>query len=204
MPIFNGYKKLIQENIQVKYTLNILYSHAKEHDDTITSLAGASMCDNFCNLCNRGFKHLSSHKCPVRCDKCKVESQCNRNEELVKCSKCLFDFYGHSCYENHMKAGSFDKKVSVCDAIKKCGTCSKLICMDQPKHTCGFYYCSVCACRRPYNHRCFMPKVKHNSAKPDAPPTHTFLFYDFETRQEKKHEDPGIPDTFHEVNFCVA
>ncbi|XP_018574075.1 uncharacterized protein LOC108913090 [Anoplophora glabripennis] len=97
----------------------------------------------------------------------------------VTCSDCQRSFRGRQCYDNHMSQGSIGKS-SVCEQIRRCPDCLKVICNVHV----------------PADHLCYM---QPNTGKPKTDGL-LFVFYDLETRQEKAQEDGSL---LHEPNLCV-
>lgn len=181
--------------------LNILFTPRERHYDVIGSMTGLVMSHNFCTVCNKGFRKLSSHRCPNKCMCCRNGPPCQITEELVDCENCSMSFYGENCLENHRRANSFNENVTVCEAIRRCENCRVVKQIDQSKpHVCGYSFCSICNESRPYNHKCYMRGLK---SKNPSKIRVAYIFYDFEAKQERGLNDDR--DTrVHEINFAVA
>lgn len=86
-------------------------------------------------------------------------------------------------------------KECICEKIVRCGLCLKTVSSNR-KHVCGEIYCEICRSHVAGDHFCFMP-IDRGSPKMD---NILFIFYDLETRQEKKMSDGSL---LHEPNLCV-
>ncbi|XP_030761194.1 uncharacterized protein LOC115886248 [Sitophilus oryzae] len=172
--------------------LHLLYH--QHHYNVITSLTAAFCCDYYCEECNVPYDHKKDHRCGGTCAGCYQNPSCPTDNMKIKCPDCLRSFRGPICFENHKKPGSYGKS-SVCESIRKCPTCLIVVKSDRP-HNCGEKYCSICKKHQPQPHHCYM---QQDTGCPSMKNT-LFVFYDLETRQEKKLEDGTI---LHEPNLCV-
>ena len=72
-------------------------------------------------------------------------------------------FFGKRCFKNHLKNRSKveNKTDIVCDTVKKCLDCSRIItCKYLNCHKCGYSECNNCNKYVGKNHKCFMKKIK--------------------------------------------
>ena len=72
---------------------------------------GAAGCRGFCVYCYKGFDRIENHKCVSKCVKCFQAPPCDRPESdngvvIIKCAECGRDFFGPSCFDNHLKEKS--------------------------------------------------------------------------------------------------
>ena len=209
--------KLVEETAgRIDYKLYILFYERSKHFQPILNLVGASGCRGFCATCNKSFERLENHKCKAKCVRCFQNPLCEvaAATDLVKCRQCCREFYGDTCFQNHLKAQSFDRKFSVCESVATCQTCCKTVRFkrnekNREPHECGKSFCFFCRQSMPVGHLCHIQPI---------PPTASFegtdegqvegvkilyIFYDFETQQSQSvlgDEDKKI----HVVNLCVA
>ena len=127
---------------------------------------------------------------------------CTTFGNIRKCTSCCRTFFTEDCFKNHSKRGSYNKNNSVCDKIKLCQKCFKIVLEKNRrsvKHECGVSYCNTCKLRLPHGHLCYIQLIKLNETVKDA----LFLFYDFETQQTISvlgDEERKI----HVPNLCVV
>ena len=142
-----------------------------------------------------------------------------RGYEIV-CKKCNRKFFGKRCFKNHLKNRSKveDKTDIVCDTVKKCLDCNRIITGKYVNsHKCGYSECNNCNKYVGKNHKCYLKKVKakcsncitgkkepcknNDSIKktdwcyPCRTYTEKYIFYDFEATQ-----NTGT----HAVNLSIA
>ena len=140
--------------------------------------------------------------------------------QLKICKKCNRKFFGKKCFKNHLKNRSKieGKTDIVCDTVKKCNDCSRIITGKYVNsHRCGYSECTNCEKYVGKNHKCFMKKVKakggncmtgkkepcknNDSIKktdwcyPCRTYAEKYMFYDFEATQ-----NTGT----HTVNLSIA
>ena len=136
------------------------------------------------------------------------------------CEKYNRKFFGKKCFKNHLKNRSKieDKTDIVCDTVKKCNDCSRIITGKYVDfHRCGYSECTNCGKYVGKNHKCFMKKVKAKGGNcmtfkmescyngdsikktdwcyPCRTYTEKYMFYDFEATQ-----NTGT----HTVNLSIA
>ena len=105
-PLFDGRNTL--------HELNIALS------GIITNLFGAAGMCFFCSYCNKGFRYVNQHKCARTCESCYVSPACrNAQVEMIECVDCGRQFFGHECFANHKRAGSYKKK-KIRKSVRSC------------------------------------------------------------------------------------
>ena len=110
-----------------------------------------------------------------------VSPQCVVSQDYKNCSSCFRLFFGDTCYENHLKKGSYNKSSSVCDKIKICQLCYKTVQWNiKKKHECGVSFCDVCKLHLPNSHLCYIQPLK---TVEEETLNYIYLFYDFETQR---------------------
>ena len=215
-PLYDG-SKLVQEIAgKIDYTLYFLYYEQARHYQPILNLVGASGCRGFCVKCHKAFKNIENHMCKYKCIKCFQIPSCISSNNVVKCTECCREFFGDDCFRNHLKEKSFNQKISVCEKIKICKTCCKVVRVENRKftHECGKAYCRVCRTLAPLGHLCYMQPilVTEVSAPIDAEIINLsseekkkdlYVFYDFETQQSQSVVGDDNAKV-HVVNLCVA
>ena len=191
----------------------------RNHFDVIKSLTAFYDTPYYCHECKKAYTKRDKHKCPSKCLSCFTyakERKCNGKEV---CEKCNRKFFGKRCFKNHLKNRSKveGKTDIVCDTVKKCLDCSRIITGKYVNsHKCGYSECNNCNKYVGKNHKCFMKKVKakggycmdnkepcknNDSIKktdwcyPCRTYTEKYMFYDFEATQ-----NTGT----HNVNLSIA
>ena len=193
----------------------------RNHFDVIKSLTAFYDSPYYCHECKKSYTKRDKHKCPSKCLSCftyKKDTKCEGKE--IICEKCNRKFFGKRGFKNHLKNRSKveDKTDIVCDAVKKCLDCNRIITGKYVNnHKCGYTECNNCNKYVSKNHKCFMKKVKakggyctvdsmkpcknNNSIKktdwcyPCRTYTEKYMFYDFEATQ-----NTGT----HTVNLSIA
>ena len=119
---------------------------------------------------------------------------------MIECVDCGGQFFGHECFANHKRAGSYKKNnKKVCEVVCLCENCTKVVNVYQPKHECGIGFCRACKKRHGFNDLCFMrPGSVDTRGKKYK---YLYIFYDFETRQDTPY---GESARIHVLNLCVA
>ena len=193
----------------------------KNHFDVIKSLTAFYDTPYYCHECKKACTKRDKHKCPSTCLSCFTyakDRKCEGNE--IVCEKCNRKFFGKRCFKNHLKNRTKveDKMDIVCDNVKKCNDCSRIITGKYVNcHKCGYSECTNCGKYVGKNHKCFMKKIKakggyctvdgkkpcknNDSIKktdwcyPCRTYTEKYIFYDFEATQ-----NTGT----HTVNLSIA
>jgi hypothetical protein len=85
--------------------------------------------------------------------------------------------------------------------FKKCNICAKVY-ETRRGHTCYMSYCENCGMDKPHRHKCFVKKLEVKKKKSNDPDPETkFLFYGFESTQEKILENG---EKEHVPNLCIV
>ena len=136
----------------------------KNHFDVIKSLTAFYDTPYYCHECKKAYTKRDKHKCPSKCLSCFTyakDKKCEGKE--IICEKCNKKFFGKRCFNNHLKNRSKveGKTDIVCDAVKKCLDCNRIITGKYVNnHKCGYSECNNCNKYVSKNHKCFMKKVK--------------------------------------------
>ncbi|XP_063913325.1 uncharacterized protein LOC135129984 [Zophobas morio] len=173
-----------------------------QHYNVILSLTGAFATRFFCEYCLTKYSQQERHKnCPFKCPCCLTSPPCNDDPNVISCNMCNRVFKGEICLNKH-------KKAKTCDRIKRCSTCHAEITPKNKKkstHKCGKKFCNTCKEDKDIRHDCYMHPCKvtrnNNEAHFGRNNNFLFIFFDFETRQEKKI---GEKLFLHEPNLCVT
>ena len=202
---------LTTEKADVNSQMIYLYKN-KNHFDVITSMTGFLCKSYYCHSCKKSYKKRDCHKCPDKCIACfkffQDGNKCS-GEEIV-CQSCNRSFFGEECFKEHKrnrgKKNEIDEIDSVCERVKKCPKCERVLTdrklykkyVNDKVHICGYSECGNCKkyCDM-HEHRCFMMKrnckggnctgdCDGNKKKCYSCKTRTdkYMFYDFETNQE--------------------
>ena len=193
----------------------------RNHFDVIKSLPAFYDTKYYCHECKKAYTKRDKHKCPSKCLSCFTYSKDTKCEgKEIVCKKCNRKFYGKGCFENHLRNRAKDStKVDiVCDTVKKCNDCSRIITGNYVGvHRCGYSECNNCGKYVGNTHKCFMKRIKAKGGlctnfknkrcydedsikKADwcyscRTYTEKYIFYDFEATQ-----NTGT----HTVNLSIA
>ena len=185
----------------------------RNHFDVIKSLTAFYDSPYYCHECKKAYTKRDKHRCPSKCLSCftyNKDTKCNGKE--IFCDKCNRKFFGKRCFKNHLKNRSKgdDKTDIVCDTVKKCLDCNRIITGKYVNnHKCGYTECNNCGKYVDKTHKCFMKKVRakgghcinKNPCKSKKTCyscrtyTEKYIFYDFEATQ-----NTGT----HTVNLSIA
>lgn len=177
-------KSLLFEGPDAPLKINLLYHEG--HFNLITSLTSAFACSYYCEACHMPYDHKDKHRCGGTCPACQQSPACPLDVK-ISCDECNRWFRSNQCFEHHKK--------SVCSQISACPHCLKTI-KGGRTHTCGEIYCKICEKHQPSPHLCYM-----RPAKPYKNSDSTlFVFYDLETRQDKKIDESS---SLHIPTLCV-
>ena len=179
----------------------------RNHFDVIKSMTAFYDSPYYCQECNKAYTKRDKHKCPSKCLSCFTYAKDRKCEgKEIICEKCNRKFFGNRCFKNHLRNRSkIEGKMDiVCDAVKKCLDCSRIITGKYVDcHKCSYSECANCGKYVSKKHKCFMKKVRakggHCSNKnpcknndsikktdwcyPCRTYTEKYMFYDFECTQ---------------------
>ena len=136
----------------------------RNHFDVIKSLTAFYDTPYYCHECKKAYTKRDKHKCPSKCLSCFTytkDTKCEGKE--IICKKCNRKFFGKRCFKNHLKNRSEieGKTDIVCDTVKKCNDCSRIITGKYVNsHRCGYSECTNCGKYVGKDHKCYLKKVK--------------------------------------------
>lgn len=160
------------------------------HYDGCNSFKGFMSKSYFCDECNRGYdkEDMAHHSCNGKwCKSCRRD---NCSDFLtkkqtagpgvfptptVKCQGCHREFFGQTCYENHILRTNNNKTPSVCDTYKTCPECRHTYTRqnptksDRPKisHRCGWGTCHNCLKEVQLStHQCYIQPLPGSEDEP--------------------------------------
>ena len=193
----------------------------RNHFDVIKSLTAFYDTPYYCHEYKKAYTKRDKHKCPSKYLSCFTytkDTKCEGKE--IICEKCNRKFFGKRCFKNHLKDRSKieGKTDIVCDTVKKCNDCSRIITGKYVDfHRCGYSKCTNCGKYVGKNHKCFIKKVKAKGGNcmtfktescynddsikktdwcyPCRTYTEKYMFYDFEATQ-----NTGT----HTINLSIA
>ena len=134
----------------------------KNHFNVIKSLTAFYDTPYYCHECKKAYTKRDKHKCPSKCLSCFTytkDTKCEGKE--IICKKCNRKFFGKRCFKNHLKNRSKIQGNTdiVCDTIKKCNDCSRIITGKYVNsHRCGYSECTNCGKYVDKNHKCFIKR----------------------------------------------
>ena len=177
----------------------------RNHFDSIKSLTAFYDTPYYCHECKKAYTKRDKRKC-LSCFTYAKDIKCEGTE--ITCEKCNRKFFGKRCFKNHLKNRSKveGKTDIVCDTVKKCNDCSRIITGKYVNcHKCGYSECTNCGKYVGKDHKCYLKKVKakggnymigkkepcknNDSIKktdwcyPCRTYTEKYIFYDFEATQ---------------------
>ena len=138
----------------IVYTVNrstedkIYQLKTRNRFDVIKSLTAFYDTLYYCHECKKAYTKRDKHKCSSKCLSCFTyakDKKCEGND--IICKKCNRKFLGKRCFKNHLKNRSKveGKTDIVCDAVKKCNDCLRIITGKFIKeHKCGYSECNSC------------------------------------------------------------
>ena len=164
-PPFSDGRAQVETQGELKGVINLCYDPRAKHFDTILNVIGLARTKFFCSYCNKCFHFIDQHKCRKTCSKCFVSPAClSDGIELIKCAKCNREFFGPTCYQNHLEDGSYKKKnKKLCDIVKLCTRCNKVTNRYRGQHVCGKIWCKFCKINHFINENCYMLPIKSES-----------------------------------------
>jgi len=165
---------------RIRKRINLVYDDVRRHFHVINSLTGAMAKKYICRGCNKGCEGRVTHRCGQTCSDCKSVPPCTFSEERVPCESCNRNFRSRSYFEKH-KTNKLEGKNTVCEKGRNCPVCKA--CVTRKNQECFKPYCSKCNKNMEINHLCYMQPLKNELLSADDV---LFLFYDFETTQDKK------------------
>lgn len=170
----------------------IFLYHKDSHFHSITNVNGLIPFKTLCLQCFSWYSENNGkkiHHCGSNCTVCNKRGCCF-TESAIECSVCKIKCKNRECFEAHKKPTLYKKGAkkgevkfkSMCESKYKCQSCSVLINLDKRKkeeHVCGEFMCKQCNKYVIGEHYCYfrIKKPRATSGK--------FLFYDFETTQDK-------------------
>ena len=136
----------------------------RNHFNVIKSLKAFYDTPYYCHECKKAYTKRDKHKCPSKCLSCFTYNKATKcdGQEIVG-EKCNRKFFGNRCFKNHLKNRSKveGKMDIVCNAVKKCLDCKRIITGKYVKaNKCGYSECTNCGKYVSKNHKCFMKKVR--------------------------------------------
>ena len=169
-----------------------LYFHAN-HFDVITSIPGFLNRTYFCHRCHKSYSNTADHVCPAMCGSCRA-FDCVLEGDGIVCNECDRLFKNQACYDHHKEPINGGGR-SVCEVVRKCEKCGKVMDVRQIKngHICG-KKCRTCGLilnKEDTEHQCYILQLEQEE---ESSYNH-LLFFDFEATQEH-----GI----HCPNLCVV
>ena len=167
----------------------IVIVHVNHHYHGCNSLAGFYQTSYVCDYCLKGYNTRGQHRCKAVENKmCKC---CRRHDcpdflrcypqhlkASVPCASCGRNFFGTTCYENHLKysiASELNPQNCIYFNVRHCRQCGKLNNGKNSiqQHRCGFSTCPTC---KDYvdlhTHRCYIEserEVKHKREEANEP-----------------------------------
>ncbi|KAL6421672.1 hypothetical protein ACFW04_014487 [Cataglyphis niger] len=220
--MYDGIATLASLEREPALRLNVMYYERLRHYNPIVNLNASAGCRNYCEPCKIGYRNdKTGHRYPSKCPRCFILPSCKQSDaEIIKCNACKRAFFGKECFKRHRSVKSYDGKsfASICNVIRFCNGCGRIVKFSM-KHECGVSYCKLYQSPKPENHLCYMQPLRHvddssnelltssstsvTVTVPSKKERVAFVFYDFETRQDKTLEGTTIVKK-HIPTLCVA
>ena len=167
-----------------------LYYH-NNHFDVITTLPGFLSRTYFCQRCHKAYDHTVDHVCPIMCSSCRGFG-CVFEAKGIVCNECDRLFKNQACYDHHKNEPIDGGGRMVCEVIRKCDKCGKVMDVRQIKngHICG-KKCRTCGLilnQEDTDHKCYIQQLEQEE---DSSYNH-LLFFDFEATQEHGTHCPNL------------
>ena len=138
-----------------------LYYH-NNHFDVITKLPGFLNKTYFCHRCHKSYSNTADHVCPDMCGSCRSFG-CVLQGDGIVCNECDRLFKNQACYDHH-KDPINDGGRSVCEVVRKCEKCGKVMDVRQIKngHICGkkCRTCGVILNKEGTEHECYIQPLE--------------------------------------------
>ena len=166
-----------------------LYFH-NNHFDVITKLPGFLNRSYFCHRCHKSYDHTTDHLCPTMCRSCRAFG-CVLEGDGIVCNECDRLFKNQACYDHHKEPIDGGGR-SVCEVIRKCEKCGKVVDIRHMKkgHICG-KKCRTCGLtlnQEDTKHLCYIQQLEQEE---ESSYNH-LLFFDFEATQEHGTHCPNL------------
>ena len=167
-----------------------LYFH-NNHFDVITTLPGFLNRSYFCHRCHKAYDHTVDHLCPTMCRSCRAFG-CVLEGDGIVCNECDRLFKNQACYDHHKEPINGGGR-SVCEVIRKCDKCGKVMDVRKIKdggHDCG-KKCRTCGLilnQEDTEHLCYIQQLEQEE---ESSYNH-LLFFDFEATQEHGTHCPNL------------
>ncbi|KYN36162.1 hypothetical protein ALC56_09482 [Trachymyrmex septentrionalis] len=112
-----------------------MYYECSRHYNPILNLKAAGSRGGYCAACNVGFRNDRGHRCTKKCPCCYATPSCERPDIVM---------------------------INVCESIKICNGCGRLI-NSKSRHDCDIIYCKTCRSLQSSNHLCYMRLLCHKA-----------------------------------------
>jgi len=176
---------MYQGHVESDKRINLLFDEVTQHYHVIANLTVAMAKRYVCEGCNKGCKYGVLHTCEQTCSDCMLSLPCISAGSRIPCDLCNRHFRSQTCFDNHKrKTQGKSKKKSARELRKSCGTCGALITFRM--HECNKRFCVTCNENKEVGHLCFMHPLVNAAASSEHV---LYVFYDFETTQDKKRCD---------------
>ena len=199
-----------------------LYLH-DEHYDVITSLSAFMGRNYFCYKCQKGYDHRERHLCNNPCLQCHSIHD-DDGLGVIHAIGVFEDRHVLTSTKNKRKGG-----ISTCTNYFKCQQCKYVVNLTKRKtqHECGEVFCTTCRDYYPEGHQCIMQPCRRtvpeldvskeiaysdisasdieeemDTLEDDDIPRQTYIFFDFECKQEFKQQCEKGFDLCEPTNKC--
>ena len=164
--------------------INLLYDDVEQHYHVIVNISCAMAKMNACNPCKQSSASVATHHCEQTSIDCRRSPPwAFKGFHRLPCTGCNIHLRSQTFIANHKEITS--NKKPICERKRCCKTCGALL--SGMPHDCSKRYCHTCKQNRATGHLCYMRTLKN--ALPVNAENVLYIFYDFETTQNKTYSD---------------
>jgi len=191
---------IFERQVDSPKKINLLYDDVEQHYHVIVNITGAMTKRFICNACTKSCASAATHHCEQTCSDCMAIPPCAFTGDRLLCADCNRYFRSHTFFANHKQSTS--NKKSICERRRKCSKCGAFV--TRGNHECNKRYCKICNQNRDVGHLCYMRPLK--DVLPDYADNILYIFYVFETTQNKTYSDTSnehVPKLVCVQQFCA-
>jgi len=160
----------------------------------IVNITGAMAKRFMCKACKESRASEATHICDQTCRDCTASPPCVISDVRIPCTECNRHFRNQACFAKQKQKTS---KKSICELKICCANCGSP--KRKNKHECSKRYCDTYKQNREVGHLSYMGPLKYVYPA-NAGKVH-YVFYDFETTQNKLYYDTA--KTHAPILVCV-
>ena len=173
------FKNIIYTANKGRFKDKIYILKTRNHFDVIKSLTAFYDCPYYCHERKKAYTRRDKHKCPSKCLSwfTFIKGKKCEGKEII-CKNCNRKFFGEKflriTLRTDLQCKTESKTNSVCESVRKCTDCERIITGKYVKiHKCGYKESDNCDKYVNKDHGCFLKKVKakggHCTVNKDKP-----------------------------------